>query len=82
MIHSNEVTNNTATLTLQNVGPSNAGIYSASYVGDSPIQGAWMRLIVRGMTEDMVLRHSYTMINPIVQSASNPSRPHTHTPTH
>ncbi|XP_062308610.1 tyrosine-protein kinase receptor Tie-1 isoform X1 [Osmerus eperlanus] len=47
MIHSNEVTNNTATLTLQNVGSSNAGIYSASYVGDSPIQGAWMRLIVR-----------------------------------
>lgn len=47
MIHSNEVINSTATLTVQNAGPSNAGIYSASYVGDSPIQGAWMRLIVR-----------------------------------
>uniref|UniRef100_A0A3B4UKX1 Tyrosine kinase with immunoglobulin-like and EGF-like domains 1 n=1 Tax=Seriola dumerili TaxID=41447 RepID=A0A3B4UKX1_SERDU len=26
---------------------ANQGIYSASYVGDSPLQGAWMRLIVR-----------------------------------
>uniref|UniRef100_A0A3Q0RQV6 Tyrosine kinase with immunoglobulin-like and EGF-like domains 1 n=1 Tax=Amphilophus citrinellus TaxID=61819 RepID=A0A3Q0RQV6_AMPCI len=26
----------------------NRGIYSASYVGDSPLKGAWMRLIVRG----------------------------------
>uniref|UniRef100_A0AAX7UJR1 receptor protein-tyrosine kinase n=1 Tax=Astatotilapia calliptera TaxID=8154 RepID=A0AAX7UJR1_ASTCA len=26
----------------------NQGIYSASYVGDTPLNGAWMRLIVRG----------------------------------
>uniref|UniRef100_A0A673C307 Tyrosine-protein kinase receptor Tie-1 n=1 Tax=Sphaeramia orbicularis TaxID=375764 RepID=A0A673C307_9TELE len=27
----------------------NSSIYSASFVGDSPLQGAWMRLIVRGL---------------------------------
>uniref|UniRef100_A0A665TQ90 receptor protein-tyrosine kinase n=1 Tax=Echeneis naucrates TaxID=173247 RepID=A0A665TQ90_ECHNA len=32
---------------LNNAAFANQGIYSASYVGDSPLQGAWMRLIVR-----------------------------------
>uniref|UniRef100_A0A3P8Z0J0 Tyrosine-protein kinase receptor Tie-1 n=1 Tax=Esox lucius TaxID=8010 RepID=A0A3P8Z0J0_ESOLU len=35
-------------LTLEDVASANEGIYSASFVGDSPINGAWMRLIVRG----------------------------------
>uniref|UniRef100_A0A3B4UK89 Tyrosine kinase with immunoglobulin-like and EGF-like domains 1 n=1 Tax=Seriola dumerili TaxID=41447 RepID=A0A3B4UK89_SERDU len=30
-------------------GNLTSSIYSASYVGDSPLQGAWMRLIVRGL---------------------------------
>uniref|UniRef100_A0A668AWF6 Tyrosine kinase with immunoglobulin-like and EGF-like domains 1 n=1 Tax=Myripristis murdjan TaxID=586833 RepID=A0A668AWF6_9TELE len=34
---------------VENAAYANQGIYSASYVGDSPLQGAWMRLIVRGM---------------------------------
>lgn len=42
-----DVENRTAVLTINNVMHSNAGIYSASYVGDSPIFGAWMHLIVR-----------------------------------
>ncbi|XP_053354920.1 tyrosine-protein kinase receptor Tie-1 [Clarias gariepinus] len=42
-----DVENRTAVLTLSNVVPDNAGIYSASYVGDSPLFGAWMHLIVR-----------------------------------
>ncbi|KAB5584359.1 hypothetical protein PHYPO_G00106530 [Pangasianodon hypophthalmus] len=42
-----DVENQTAVLTINDVKPSNAGIYSASYVGDSPIYGAWMHLIVR-----------------------------------
>ncbi|KAK3557594.1 hypothetical protein QTP70_030524 [Hemibagrus guttatus] len=42
-----DVENRTAVLTINDVNPSKAGIYSASYVGDSPIFGAWMHLIVR-----------------------------------
>uniref|UniRef100_A0A8B9KST2 receptor protein-tyrosine kinase n=1 Tax=Astyanax mexicanus TaxID=7994 RepID=A0A8B9KST2_ASTMX len=34
-------------LTLNNIDQSNAGIYSASYVGDSPLFAAMMRLIIR-----------------------------------
>uniref|UniRef100_A0A3Q3LJT6 Tyrosine-protein kinase receptor Tie-1 n=1 Tax=Mastacembelus armatus TaxID=205130 RepID=A0A3Q3LJT6_9TELE len=34
-------------LRLSNVGFPNQGIYSANFMGDIPIQGAWMRLIVR-----------------------------------
>lgn len=48
MTHWNDVLNRTATLTVENAAFANQGIYSASYVGDSPLHGAWMRLIVRG----------------------------------
>lgn len=48
MTHWNDVTNNTAVLTVENAAYENEGIYSASYVGSSPLHGAWMRLIVRG----------------------------------
>ncbi|XP_017276065.1 tyrosine-protein kinase receptor Tie-1 isoform X2 [Kryptolebias marmoratus] len=47
MTHWNEVINRTATLTVENATLANQGIYSASYFGDSPLNGAWMRLIVR-----------------------------------
>ncbi|XP_031139888.1 tyrosine-protein kinase receptor Tie-1 isoform X2 [Sander lucioperca] len=47
MTHWNDVINRTAVLTVENAAFANQGIYSASYVGDSPLQGAWMRLIVR-----------------------------------
>lgn len=40
--------NRTAVLTIKNVVRNNAGIYSATYVGDSPIYGTWVHLIVRG----------------------------------
>lgn len=49
MTHWNDVINQTAVLTLENASTDNRGIYSASYVGDSPLKGAWMRLIVRGL---------------------------------
>ncbi|XP_070817581.1 tyrosine-protein kinase receptor Tie-1 isoform X4 [Chaetodon trifascialis] len=47
MTHWNDIINHTAVLTVENAAFANQGIYSASYVGDSPLQGAWMRLIVR-----------------------------------
>nr|XP_057929973.1 tyrosine-protein kinase receptor Tie-1 isoform X2 [Doryrhamphus excisus] len=47
MTHWNDMVNHTAVLTVENAAFANEGIYSASYVGDSPLQGAWMRLIVR-----------------------------------
>ncbi|XP_061739638.1 tyrosine-protein kinase receptor Tie-1 isoform X2 [Nerophis ophidion] len=47
MTHWNDMVNRTAVLTVENAAFANEGIYSASYVGDSPLQGAWMRLIVR-----------------------------------
>ncbi|XP_019953827.1 tyrosine-protein kinase receptor Tie-1 isoform X4 [Paralichthys olivaceus] len=47
MTHWNDVINHTAVLTVENAAFANQGIYSASYVGDSPLHGAWMRLIVR-----------------------------------
>ncbi|KAM9796440.1 tyrosine-protein kinase receptor Tie-1 isoform X2 [Syngnathus typhle] len=47
MTHWNDMVNHTAVLTVENSALANQGIYSASYVGDSPLQGAWMRLIVR-----------------------------------
>ncbi|XP_077463731.1 tyrosine-protein kinase receptor Tie-1 isoform X3 [Stigmatopora argus] len=43
----NDMVNRTAVLTIDNAASANQGIYSASYVGDSPLHGAWMRLIVR-----------------------------------
>uniref|UniRef100_A0A3Q3JXA0 Tyrosine-protein kinase receptor Tie-1 n=1 Tax=Monopterus albus TaxID=43700 RepID=A0A3Q3JXA0_MONAL len=42
------ISNFARVLTVENAAYANQGIYSASYVGDSPLQGAWMRLIVRG----------------------------------
>ncbi|XP_041862493.1 tyrosine-protein kinase receptor Tie-1 isoform X2 [Melanotaenia boesemani] len=47
MTHWIDVVNSTAVLMVENVDLANEGIYSASYVGDSPLKGAWMRLIVR-----------------------------------
>lgn len=47
MTHWGDVDNQTAVLTLSNIDQSHAGIYSASYVGDSPLFAAMMRLIVR-----------------------------------
>uniref|UniRef100_A0A7N6AF30 Tyrosine-protein kinase receptor Tie-1 n=1 Tax=Anabas testudineus TaxID=64144 RepID=A0A7N6AF30_ANATE len=47
MTHWNDMINRTAVMTVENVTLANQGIYSASYVGDSPLHGAWMRLIVR-----------------------------------
>ena len=51
MTHWNDMINRTAVLTVENAAFANQGIYSASYVGDSPLHGAWMRLIVRGLSE-------------------------------
>ncbi|KAM9762107.1 tyrosine-protein kinase receptor Tie-1 isoform 2-T2 [Menidia menidia] len=47
MTHWNDVINRTAALTVENAAFANQGFYSATYVGDSPLHGAWMRLIVR-----------------------------------
>ncbi|KAM8889361.1 tyrosine-protein kinase receptor Tie-1 isoform 2-T2 [Synchiropus picturatus] len=47
MTHWIDMVNRTAVLTIQNVELDHKGIYSASYMGDSPLYGAWMRLIVR-----------------------------------
>ncbi|XP_017576838.1 tyrosine-protein kinase receptor Tie-1 isoform X2 [Pygocentrus nattereri] len=47
MTHWGDVHNHTAILTLNNVEQTNAGIYSASYVGHSPVFAGLMRLIVR-----------------------------------
>ncbi|XP_060890388.1 tyrosine-protein kinase receptor Tie-1 isoform X2 [Labrus mixtus] len=47
MTHWNDMINRTAVLTVENAAFANQGIYSASYVGASPLHGAWMRLIVR-----------------------------------
>lgn len=49
MTHWDDMTNHMAVLLVENVAFANQGIYSASYVGDTPINGAWMRLIVRGL---------------------------------
>uniref|UniRef100_A0A672N2D0 receptor protein-tyrosine kinase n=1 Tax=Sinocyclocheilus grahami TaxID=75366 RepID=A0A672N2D0_SINGR len=42
-----DVQNCTAVLVLMKVDENNAGIYSVSYVGDSALYSAWIRLIVR-----------------------------------
>lgn len=55
MTHWTDMVNGTAVLTVEDVKTSNQGIYSASYVGDSPLNGAWMRLIVRGSLDHNVL---------------------------
>lgn len=54
MTHWNEVINRTVTLTVENASLANQGIYSASYFGDSPLNGAWMRLIVRGLLNSYI----------------------------
>lgn len=43
-----DVQNHTAVLDLIKVDESHTGIYSVSYVGDSALFSAWIRLIVRG----------------------------------
>lgn len=67
MTHWNDVTNSTAVLSVENAAYANQGIYSASYVGDSPLQGAWMRLIVRGML-NRALKKSDLVSYSILQS--------------
>ncbi|XP_071202407.1 tyrosine-protein kinase receptor Tie-1 isoform X6 [Salvelinus alpinus] len=47
MTHWGDVSNSTTVLTFEDVARAHEGIYSAGFVGDSPINGAWMRLIVR-----------------------------------
>ncbi|TRY59220.1 hypothetical protein DNTS_014616 [Danionella cerebrum] len=47
-----DVQNQTAVLDLENIDESNAGIYGASYVGDSALYSTWMRLIVRDCPEN------------------------------
>ncbi|XP_073332351.1 tyrosine-protein kinase receptor Tie-1 isoform X2 [Pagrus major] len=47
MTHWNDMINRTAVLTVEDAAFANQGVYSASYVGDIPLKGAWMRLIVR-----------------------------------
>ncbi|XP_057194776.1 tyrosine-protein kinase receptor Tie-1 isoform X2 [Triplophysa rosa] len=47
MTPSADVQNHTAVLDLEKVDKSHAGIYSARYVGESPLFSAWMRLIIR-----------------------------------
>lgn len=64
MTHWNDMINRTAVLTVENVAFANQGIYSASYVGDSPLQGAWMRLIVRGLLDSDRDTHTCTHTQP------------------
>ncbi|XP_048832608.1 tyrosine-protein kinase receptor Tie-1 isoform X2 [Brienomyrus brachyistius] len=45
--HWTEFMNNTATLQIENLTKSLEGVYSANYMGDSPLYGTYMRLIVR-----------------------------------
>ena len=66
MTPSNDLENNTAVLAVENASRAHQGVYSASYVGASPLHGSWMRLIVR--SGSTTLEHNtYT---------------HTHTHTH
>ena len=62
MTHWNDMINHTAVLTVEDAAFANQGIYSASYVGDIPLHGAWMRLIVRGLLDPDIhtLRHTQT----------------------
>lgn len=46
--HWTEFTNNTATLLIKGLTKGDEGVYSANYMGDSPLYGTYMRLIVRG----------------------------------
>lgn len=62
MTHWNDMVNHTAVLTVEDAAFANQGIYSASYVGDIPLHGAWMRLIVRGLLDPDIhtFRHTHT----------------------
>ncbi|XP_050817069.1 tyrosine-protein kinase receptor Tie-1 isoform X3 [Gopherus flavomarginatus] len=46
--HRGEVNGTLFTLTLSDVGLSENGVYSATFIGDSPLTSAFYRLIVRG----------------------------------
>ncbi|KAM9324639.1 tyrosine-protein kinase receptor Tie-1 [Gastrophryne carolinensis] len=50
--YKNEVKDKIALLTLNNVQPSNAGVYSAGLMGETPLANAFFRLIVRGCPEN------------------------------
>ncbi|KAF7711842.1 tyrosine-protein kinase receptor Tie-1 [Silurus meridionalis] len=52
MTYWGDIENRTAVLTIENVKQANAGIYSANYVGETPLFGAWMQLIVRDCTKN------------------------------
>ncbi|KAG7272152.1 hypothetical protein CRUP_010221 [Coryphaenoides rupestris] len=45
--HWKDFSNNTVVLTVEDVALTNQGIYSANYIGESPLMGSWMRLIIR-----------------------------------
>ncbi len=60
MTHWDDMINRTAVLTVENAAFANQGIYSASYVGDSPLGGAWMRLIVRGLLDPDIDTQKHT----------------------
>ncbi|MBN3302201.1 TIE1 kinase, partial [Amia calva] len=47
-----EITNGTAILKLENVGETNTGVYSACYLGQSPIFSVLFRLIVRACADN------------------------------
>lgn len=64
MTHWHDMINRTAVLTVEDVASANQGIYSASYVGDSPLQGAWMRLIVRGRLDSVTLTFGNSLVWP------------------
>lgn len=76
MTHWTDMINSTAVLTLENAAFANQGIYSASYVGATPLHGAWMRLIVRGLLDPDIHtlrnRNTHTAIYIIYITCSAP----------
>lgn len=68
MTHWNDMVNHTAVLTVEDAALANQGIYSASYVGDIPLHGAWMRLIVRGLLDPDIhtLRHTHACMHTVI----------------
>ncbi|KAL8178848.1 UNVERIFIED_CONTAM: hypothetical protein K2H54_057195 [Gekko kuhli] len=56
-----EVKGNQFTLSLPSVRVADGGVYSASFMGDSPLSSASYRLIVRG---EMVQRRLYNFSKP------------------
>ncbi|MBN3316135.1 TIE1 kinase, partial [Atractosteus spatula] len=50
--HSADITNGTAVLKVDEVKLSDSGVYSACYMGDSPLSSVYFRLIVRACAEN------------------------------